>query len=192
MTMMLATHDALRRDVEQAANVRTRTPGWDLFVRVLHAHHIAEDEALWPVVRRAVAANPDIVTLMDAMEAEHAALDSLLTAIDQAFGPEGDETQLDELAGALHNQLQHHLDHEEQDGIPVIDAALTADQWMSFGQAATKALGPDVPQFFPWLLADADADVTEHILGLLPAPLRQAYTTEWLPAYEAEERWPTA
>jgi Hemerythrin HHE cation binding domain len=190
MTMMFATHDALRRDVERAAKISTRTPGWDLFARFLHKHHTSEDEALWPVVRREVEDRPDDLTLIDSMEAEHAAIGPLLTAIDDAFGDDTARAQLEELVATLDAELRNHLDHEERDALPVIDAALTAEQWMSFGEASTKALGPDVPRFFPWLLEAADATTTEHVLGLVPDPVRQAYGNEWLPAYEAEEWWP--
>ena len=62
------------------------------------------------------------------MEAEHAALGPLLTAIDEAFGDHRAHTRLDELVGTLDTELRNHLDHEEQDALPIIGAALTAEQ----------------------------------------------------------------
>jgi hypothetical protein len=35
------------------------------------AHHTAEDRALWPALREAVAASPDQVAIADALEDEH-------------------------------------------------------------------------------------------------------------------------
>jgi Hemerythrin HHE cation binding domain len=50
MTMMLAVHDALRRDVDCVMQMTARSEGWDLFERYLRMHHEAEDDALWPVM----------------------------------------------------------------------------------------------------------------------------------------------
>ena len=59
MTMMYATHDALRRDLDQIARVTARPQddpryilraalGWELFKSYLVRHHTAEDDPLWP------------------------------------------------------------------------------------------------------------------------------------------------
>ena len=61
MTMMFAIHDALRRDLARVALMESRSEGWDFFERMLHLHHTAEDDLLWPVARDAVADRPDDV-----------------------------------------------------------------------------------------------------------------------------------
>ena len=63
MTTMLAYHDALRRDLGPVALMTGRSEGWDLFKRFLHVHHVAEDEALWPVMRQALIRTDDVVLL---------------------------------------------------------------------------------------------------------------------------------
>jgi hypothetical protein len=73
MTMMYAFHDALRRDLKQVAQMEARSNGWDLFETLLHVHHTAEDDVLWPLVRSAVAGRADDEALLDEMAAEHAA-----------------------------------------------------------------------------------------------------------------------
>lgn len=85
MTIMLAMHDAFRRDLGYVAQMTGRSDGWDLFERLLRKHRTAEDEALWPMLREAVAGRSDDVALVDEMEAEHAALEPLLEAIDTAL-----------------------------------------------------------------------------------------------------------
>ena len=189
MTMMFAYHDALRRDLNRAAGLKTRCEGWDLFQRFLHVHHTSEDDALWPVVRGEVADRPDDVALLDAMATEHANLAPLLAAIDEAFGKEDPGARLGGLMGELDAGLRHHLDHEERDALPLIDRTLTLERWMGFGEAATKALGPDVPRFFPWLLDGADEETAGRVLGRLPEPIKAAYRNAWFPAYETKELW---
>src|SRR5215469_1789262 len=60
LTIMLAAHDAFRRDltrlVRTAAAADLSDParrqsveaGWELFKHQLHLHHTAEDEIIWP------------------------------------------------------------------------------------------------------------------------------------------------
>jgi Hemerythrin HHE cation binding domain len=72
MTTMYAFHDALRRDLKSVAQMEARSDGWDLFESLLHVHHTSEDDALWPVVRDAVAGRPDDLALLGDMTEEHA------------------------------------------------------------------------------------------------------------------------
>src|SRR5262245_17780545 len=84
MTTMFAFHDALRRDLESVVRTTARSAGWDLFKKFLRVHHLAEDEALWPVTRQALIDRTD-VRLLDEMEAEHAGLEPLVEEIDDAL-----------------------------------------------------------------------------------------------------------
>jgi iron-sulfur cluster repair protein YtfE (RIC family) len=96
MTMMYATHDALRRDLDDIVRIAARgsqdpktilrsAVGWELFKSFLHVHHSAEDDLLWPAMRRALAGDSAAQALLDAMEAEHAAIDPVLVAIDESL-----------------------------------------------------------------------------------------------------------
>jgi iron-sulfur cluster repair protein YtfE (RIC family) len=186
MSVMLAFHDALRRDLKAVAQMDRRSAGWDLFERLLHVHHTAEDEALWPVVRDAVNGDVDDLALLDEMAAEHAAIGPLLEAIDAAL--ERGDSAADARAGVA-ARLEQHLGHEEESALPLIDRTLTEEQWMSFGQASTERVGPDMPLFLPWLLDGADADFANGMLGRLPQPVQQSYKNEWQPAYAARDWW---
>ncbi|WUI01136.1 hemerythrin domain-containing protein [Spirillospora sp. NBC_00431] len=196
MTLMYAMHDALRRELEHLAKLAARedddprailagAPGWELFKTALHAHHTAEDEALWPVMREALAARPDAIALLDAMEAEHAAIDPIIEAIDNGTQP------LDKMVDALAAGLDAHLKHEEDEALPLMDEAVTAEQMAGFGQAHAAKIGPDAPRVFPWLVDGADAKTVETALAPLPPPVRAAFENEWRPAYEALNRWNT-
>ena len=60
----------------------------------------------------------------------------------------------------LAERLQDHLEHEEQAALPLVDATLSSDEWMQFGQTATERVGPNMAKFLPWLLDGADEDTT--------------------------------
>jgi hypothetical protein len=188
MTMMYAFHDALRRDLESVARMTARSEGWNLFERFLRAHHDAEDDALWPVLREALIGQTEDLSLLDEMEAEHAALGPLLEAIDDALdgGTSAPEARTD-----LAARLQEHLTHEEEEALPVIDRTLNDEQWMQFGEASVVRIGPDMPILLPWVLDGADAERTKAALGSLPEPVQQEYRNEWQPAYAARNWWAT-
>ena len=125
LTIMLAAHDAFRRDLTRLARTaaaadlsdpakrQSVAAGWELFKRELHLHHTAEDDLLWPPMRQALAGDSTGATLLDAMEAEHSAIDPLLVSIDAALADrESGPQRLGELTDTLAIALRGHLDHE--------------------------------------------------------------------------------
>ena len=97
LTIMLAAHDAFRRDLARlaraAASADLSDParrqsvavGWELFKRELHIHHSAEDELIWPALRPRLVHSEHALSVLDAMEEEHERIDPLLAAVDAAF-----------------------------------------------------------------------------------------------------------
>lgn len=203
MTMMVTLHDALRRELERLARVAARTgddprrvlraaAGWELFKRFLRVHHTTEDDVLWPVMRRVLAGRPDDLALLDAMEAEHAAIDPLLAAVDAAvLDRDHGARRLADALDALATGLRHHLRHEEDEGLALIDATLTAEQWARFGGAHRARIGDDAPAYLPWLLDEASPETAERVLGGLPDEIRRAYRDVWRPAYAATPLYPS-
>jgi hemerythrin HHE cation binding domain-containing protein len=183
---MFAIHDAFRRDLELVAQVDRRTAGWDVFERMLRAHHAIEDDLLWPVVRGAVAGRSDDLALLDQMVAEHAELEPLLAMLDDAFD-HGTVTQ--DARSKLDTLVRKHLEHEETDALPLIDRSLTQAQWNDFNRAAAERIGPDLHVYLPWLLDGTDRHAEQRAVDLLPPPLREAYQHEWRPAWRAVARW---
>jgi hypothetical protein len=188
MSMMFAIHDALRRDLGRVAQMTARTEGWDLFARLLRVHHEAEDEALWPVLRDALRGRPEDLALVDEMEAEHAALEPLLETIDDALDRADAASQA---RTDLADHVQEHLAHEERDALPLVDRTLDTERWVQFGEASAKIIGPDMPNFLPWVLDGADAQRSTAILAVLPEPVQQMYRDQWQPAYAAKNWWAT-
>ncbi|MGI5490491.1 hemerythrin domain-containing protein [Microtetraspora malaysiensis] len=197
MTTMYAMHDALRREAEYLARVTARVDGdpravlrtaagWDLFKTSLHVHHTAEDHALWPVLRQALADRPADLTLLEAMEAEHAAINQVIEAIDAALAhSEIGMDRLGDLTDSLVTGLTGHLRHEEEQALPVIQAVITEEQWAHFGQIHTQWIGGDASRILPWLLDGASEQVITTILAPLPEPIFRAYQDQWRPAYLA-------
>ena len=201
MTMMYAMHNALRRELECIARVTARpdddpkhvlrtAAGWDMFKSYLQVHHTTEDDMLWPPMRKALADDSDGVALLDAMEAEHSAIDPLLAAIDAALADRDSGPQrLGELTDALAAGLRGHLDHEEAEGLALIDATVTEEQWQAFGTEGGKRIAGEAQRYVPWMLEGATPQITATVLGRFPAPLQQAYRDEWQPAYAKLTLW---
>lgn len=204
MTYMYVFHDALRRDLERIARFTAKgsddpgrvlrsAAGWEMFKKYLRIHHRAEDDAVWPVMYGVLADRPDDLALLDAMEAEHEAIDPLLDSIDAALADrDGGPERLGGLVDSLLTNLTGHLKHEEAEALALIDATLTEAQWQHFGEIQRDQIGDDTPRYLPWLLDDTRPEHVAYILGLLPEPLRNAYRDEWQPAYVELNPWGTA
>jgi Hemerythrin HHE cation binding domain len=204
MSMMFAMHDALRRELVQVARIaslRDDHPGgllraalgWELFKKFLLVHHHSEDDALWPALRAHSAGRPGRVTLVDALEAEHAAIDPLLTAIDAAAAdPDYGYQQFGDIVDELATKLTGHLAHEESDGLPLIDASLTPAEWEHFAQVHTERIRDDAAMYMPWLLNGASPQMLNAVLSKFPPPLLAAYREQWGPRYAAMTTWPAA
>jgi Hemerythrin HHE cation binding domain len=202
MSMMFAMHDALRRELVQVTRIaalRDDNPGpllraavgWELFKKFLLVHHTTEDDVLWPALRAQVAGHPDRLALADALEAEHAVIEPLLTAIDAAAAdPDYGYQRFGDITDELAAKLTAHLTHEEDDGLALIDASLTPQQWQQFAQVHGQRLTGDASMYMPWLLNGASPQILDAVVGKFPPPLLAAYREQWAPAYAALDIWP--
>lgn len=195
-TMMYATHDAFRRDLDRlvaaaAAGTAASPPvraGWENFKAQLLIHHSVEDTDLWPRVRRAVAGRPDARSLLHEMEAEHALIDPLLTAVDEALaGPGAD---LAEPAQEISAALGHHLKHEEQDALPLIQSVLTPADWRAFADQMRRRQGVrGAAGYVPWVLDGIPPDAQRRFLAALPPPVHVINRLVWEPRYRRRNLW---
>ncbi len=210
LAIMLAAHRAFRRDLTRLARAasagtsagtdparrRSVAAGWELFKHELHLHHTAEDEIIWPALRPRLAHSEHALSVLGAMEEEHARIDPLLAAVDAAFAgdPEaGDwpgEHRLADVIGELASTLTAHLAHEEQDGLPLIGVALTAAEWRGVGFRIARRNGlSEGGEMFAWILDGAGREDTTATLGSLPPPVRLLYRAVWKPRYARTPRW---
>ena len=197
LTIMLAAHDAFRRDLNRLvrtaaaadlsdpARRRSVAAGWELFKHQLHLHHTAEDEIIWPVLRPRLAHSEHALSVLDAMEDEHELIDPLLAAVDAGFAQRDDS--LADVIDALVSSLTGHLAHEERDGLPLIGVALTAAEWRGVGFKIARRNGlSEGGEMFAWILDGADGDAA---LRTLPPPLRLLYKGVWKPRFNKTPRW---
>jgi Hemerythrin HHE cation binding domain len=201
LTIMIAAHDAFRRDLTRLARAaaaadlsdparhRSVAAGWELFKRELHMHHTAEDEIIWPVLRPRLAHSEMALSVLGAMEEEHSRIDPLLAAVDGAFRG-GRRDGLADVIDALASTLTGHLGHEERDGLPLIGVALTAAEWRGVGRKIARKNGlSGGSEMFAWILDGADGEHARATLGQLPPPLRLLYRAVWKPRFGQTPRW---
>lgn len=198
-TLMYAAHDAFRRDLQcltaaveagQTAAPAVRT-SWATFKNQLHVHHTAEDTWLWPELRQRVT-RPDEAGMLDAMEAEHARIEPLLSQVDALIAASG-SAGLAETANALAQTLAAHLQHEEEQALPLVEARLGARGWTAFRKAVGKSQGlSGGAEFFPWMLDGASATASKQVLSVLPPPARLLCRAVWRPRYARTPRWNAA
>ncbi|MFI6449736.1 hemerythrin domain-containing protein [Kitasatospora sp. NPDC050543] len=204
MTVTHAVHSALRRGLRHLAHAGAHhrpavrpdplsTPGWHLLVTALRVHQSAEDDALWPPLRRALAGRPLDLTRVEAIEAEHLAISALVESIIAVrTDPEARPGLLADLTDSLVTGLDRHLDHEESAVLPLVQALLTQDQWNDFTRAHAHRIGSAAPQLMPWLLDGVDdRTVTSVLAQLLPQSARHTYTHHWQPAFARLDLWGT-
>ena len=201
LTIMLGAHAAFRRDLVRLARAAAFADlpdparrasvqaGWETFKRQLHLHHTAEDAIVWPALRQRLAHSEHAQSVLDAMEAEHAQIDPLLAAVDDAFADAG-RRSLGDRVGALTTSLTAHLTLEEHDGLPLIGVALTAAEWRGVGFKIARQSGlSEAGEMFAWIADGADPDQAAAAIGTLPAPARLIYRGIWKPRYRRTPRW---
>ncbi|MEU3481770.1 hemerythrin domain-containing protein [Streptomyces sp. NPDC033753] len=204
MTVTYAMHNALRRELHYLArataradpdprNVLRTAAGWELFRGAWHAHHAAEDDALWPSLRQALNGRPFSLARLEAIEAEHAALALLLEAIDRTLaGPDAGLDLFGELTGSLVTGLRGHLRHEEEAVFPLVQTLLSEEQWEHFGRVHAQRIEADAARILPWILDGvAERTVAAVLTQLLPESAHHTYAHRWQPAYAVLDRWGT-
>jgi hemerythrin-like domain-containing protein len=194
---MRALHAALRRDLSrlrdaaaQLGNSAGAPPavlaGWDAFRVQLGNHHSAEDDDLWPVLRRELS-DPGELAAVDAMVTEHQQIPPALAGVDAALRGGG------ELAAPvehLSTVVLDHLAHEEREVLPLIEQRLTRAQWRAFLHKERARRRPrERPEFLAWILDDAGQQDTAAVLTEMPPPARLIYRRVLRPRYDAQHRW---
>jgi iron-sulfur cluster repair protein YtfE (RIC family) len=200
-TIVYLIHEAFRRDLARLSQA-VRVPGvdqtrsrqlgahWEFVNDQLHHHHQVEDASLWPLVRPKLADRTSQLAILDQMESDHRALLPHCEAVSAGFvsyseTPE-DQKGVD-LAGeldALDALLGAHLDAEEAQCFPVIDEALSPQEFEAFGKATAKAVGMrGSARFFPWIFDGADPVERRAVLSMPPPPVRILSRYVWEPRY---------
>jgi hypothetical protein len=202
-TGMYVMHFGFRRDLAAFLAAVPNTPvgeaeawaaleeRWMRFSEVLHHHHTAEDEHLWPRLRSHAeqAGNRTDLQLLDDMEAEHAVVDPALEATRRAFSdlrshPCADHRNaLEVRVVAVREVLDGHLAHEEGQALPMLQRTLTVEENAAFEKAISKAYPLRVlPYVLCWALHELPDEARQRLMpstppgyGLLERVLRRRF-----------------
>ncbi len=209
LTGMYVMHHALRRDLDRFVAVVPATPAddlevwralhrrWSSFARVLHHHHSIEDEAIWPPLLDGVAADDRAV--LEAMEAEHETIDPQLAACTAGFAAvaagAGEQARRDlaERVSATRASLLRHLEHEETEALPLVQAHLSVEQWAASERVAAKAFGlRELAFVVPWASAGLTREQWDRTVGeggLVVRLLQRALRGRWAARERAAFRY---
>jgi hemerythrin-like domain-containing protein len=186
---MLVVHSLFRRELRLAGGLVRRVPEGDrrraavvaahldLVEQVLHHHHTAEDELLWPLLMERVA--DELASVVQLMEAQHQQVAGLLESIAgqrPAWAEDPTPARGDRLAGLydqLYAGLAEHLDAEEDRVLPLVARCISAREWAALGDAGRNGIPrKHMALVFGMLMQDGDPDVVAMMLAPAPLPVR--------------------
>ncbi len=189
MQMMYVLHHAFRRDLDRFVAAARTTPAtdratwhllsgrWQVFTEQLHHHHEGEDRAIWPWMREHGSAE-DVATL-DAMEAEHAEIDPLLSACAAGFDrldAHDDEDARAALAVRLvatRDHLARHLAHEESDAITILQRVMAPEEWRRIDEELMADMSLSfVLTVVPWAADGLPREVLDHVFAETGLPFK--------------------
>ncbi|AQZ65477.1 unnamed protein product [[Actinomadura] parvosata subsp. kistnae] len=192
MSNMYLAHYGFRRDLGHLLTTTARVPlgerrriaalrehhAWVLYV--LHHHHTAEDETIWPRLRERA---PGSAGTIDALEAEHEACDRWIRESTDAFAAfdahpsEQGRERLVTALRALADTLGAHLAHEETEGIPLMMAHITPHEDAEMHKALMKQYGlRNLVRLVGWITSELPAAAEAHVRGNAPAPMLLLHT----------------
>jgi iron-sulfur cluster repair protein YtfE (RIC family) len=196
--MMLAIHDALRRDLGRlvgAADQATHDDampwtrvhaGWELFRSQLYKHHTFEDTHLWPRLRTRLERAGESTEVLADMEAEHHRVDEWLATVGASF--DASSGQCPERAAdvkRLAEALCTHLAHEEQDVLPLLVRQMTSADHKDMARIQRREQGlRGAAEFLPWAMDGVSAARADIVLRVVPLPGRVLFRHVWQPRYE--------
>jgi hypothetical protein len=161
-------HKADLNDARATAGLARR---YKFFSVTLHQHHQGEDTFLWPNTRS--KASPQEIVVLDAMEAEHEALASVLGALDEDFNTLSVNSDKDQIAARLEELgtvLSGHTQHEEREGVPLVQKYLEEEDFKAFMKFSRD--GEDASLVLPWVSDGATPTQVASTWGMIPAPVR--------------------
>jgi Hemerythrin HHE cation binding domain len=203
---MKVIHRAMRREFGQLPILIAAVPAGDtgrarllaghleLLLGMLHEHHEAEDELLWPVLAERVPIEKALITTM--AEQHHAIADAV-AAIERelpAWIANADAAIRDRIADALRGLgagLTEHLDLEENAVLPLIHEHLTVPEWLAPQKYAMRH-GPKgltaKLTLAGLVLEDANDRQRAWFLGEMPPPARVLWRWVGARRYDAHVR----
>jgi len=150
---------------------------WQKAAEMLHHHHGAEDDNLWPVLLRHAeqsGSQEDLQLLAD-MAAEHARIDPALKACHESFAEmrahpcEDHRTALETRLAEAQQGLLEHLAHEEGKALPMLQRTLSEQENKAFEKAAESAYPLKmIPFLLPWAMDEVPHEARDRLLATTP------------------------
>jgi hypothetical protein len=172
-------------DADRAEHVGTY---YDNVLRLLHAHHEAEDLTIYPLM---VERLPDDVEVINRVNAEHEAVLGTLGAAEQALaawraepsaGARGAATSAMADMGTI---LLAHLDHEEAEVVPLIGKCITVAEWGEMSATAFQHFSGDKPWLVIGLIQEQMLpSENETMEANMPPPVRDFWTGTGRPMFQ--------
>jgi len=188
---MVAVHDAFKRALGDAPSQLALVDDGDTLragrvvdylaelLWLLHAHHDAEDELLYPILSERV---PEERELFSRMDAQHASLSTSIRAVESAadrFKTSGSIVDGRDCADAcdlLRGALGEHLDEEENEVLPIAAQCVTPVEWGALpAHAISHYHGTRIWLPFGLVLEAMPDDVREDLLAHVPPPVSQMW-----------------
>jgi len=113
----------------------------DHVIAELVRHSVAEEQYMYPAARKVL---PDGDQVADHELEEHAEAEQVMKDLD-GLAPE--DPEFDRLLGKLMADIRHHIEEEETDLLPKLQAACSSDDLMDLGEKVlrAKAVAPTRP-----------------------------------------------
>ncbi|MFF3437551.1 hemerythrin domain-containing protein [Streptosporangium sp. NPDC002721] len=203
---MKVIHRAMRREFAQLPELIAAVPADDvararllgahltLVLDMLHEHHEAEDELLWPILVERVPLQKDLI---EVMQRQHDAIAGAVGVIETelpGWTADARPAARDRVAGALRaleSALTEHLELEESAVLPLIHEHLTVPEWLAPQEHAMKH-GPKSLTgkltLAGMVLEDATPRERTWFLSEMPAPARLLWRMMGARRYEAHTR----
>ncbi|MEV3904854.1 hemerythrin domain-containing protein [Mycobacterium sp. NPDC050551] len=172
---------ALINDVAPGDVKRSRTVGAYLgnMLSVLHHHHAAEDDFLWPTLHSRSGLGDDVA---DRARTEHLAIADVMKDIEsirpswQRTADSRHGTVLADRVDALSGIAAGHFRDEERDLVPLVGEHLSAAEWQTFIDRGAAYVKPANLWFAlaygGILLSQATPEEGRRFMAAVPVPLR--------------------
>ena len=186
---MISIHDVFRTAfIDEPDSLLIATPDiararaiGEYYVVVLDfllAHHQAEDELVWPLLRERATDSAQIVQRAEDQHSDmHDALTAAITwAESLSAGTASNPADLHAPITALVEALGTHLDDEEATIVPLINEHLDDAEWFAVGAHASAHLGPQRALLVMGLVREHMSDPARAMqLEFLPPLVRDAW-----------------
>jgi len=171
-------------------NDRAETVGsyYDNVLRLLHAHHEAEDLTIYPMM---VERLPEHVDVISRVNAEHeAVLGTLVSTEDTVARWRSDPStaRRDEAVaalGTLRTVLLEHLDHEEAEVVPLIALCINVAEWGEMSAVAFQHFSGDKVWLAIGLIQEQMLpEENETMEANMPPPVHEFWTGSGRPMFQ--------